>query len=110
MNLNYTYWYFQGIIKPEICNRIIALGKDLNINRGEVNRDESKGVDEYSAEDMNNLLKVRDSHIAWIDEPWIHNLIKPLIQKANENAGWNFQWNYTENMQFTIYNLSLIHI
>lgn len=104
MNLNYTYWYFQGIIKPEICDRIINIGKDLNIKRGEVNREETKRIEEYSEEEMNDLLKFRDSHISWIDEPWIHNLIKPLIQKANEMAGWNFQWDCTEIMQFTIYN------
>ena len=104
MNLNYTYWYFQGIIKPEICNRIIDIGKDLNIKRGEVNREETKRIEEYSEEEMNDLLKFRDSHISWIDEPWVHNLIKPLIQKANEMAGWNFQWDCTEIMQFTIYN------
>ena len=58
MNLNYTYWYFQGIIKPEICDRIINIGKDLNIRQGEVNRSETKGTEEYSEEEMNDLLKV----------------------------------------------------
>ncbi len=28
MILDYSYWYFKGIIKPEICDRIVSIGKN----------------------------------------------------------------------------------
>ena len=34
---------------------------------------------------------------------WIYNEIQPYVQTANTNAGWNFQWDYSESCQFTKY-------
>lgn len=103
MNLKYNYWYFKGAIKPEICDRIIKMGEQQSHSLGEVNRKSSKGIEDYTEEDYEALFKARNSYVSWLDEPWIYNIIKPYIQKANERAGWNFQWDYTETLQFTKY-------
>ena len=34
---------------------------------------------------------------------WIYKEIQPYIHQANNNAGWNFDWDYSESCQFTIY-------
>lgn len=103
MNLKYNYWYFKEAISPEICDRIVSIGNSRTLNYGEINRESSKGIEEYSEEDYDHLFKTRNSHIAWLDIPWIYNILKPYIQRANEMAGWNFQWDYTEQLQFTTY-------
>ena len=103
MNLKHSYWYFKGVIKPEICNRIIAMGKRRCNKLGQVNKESPKEVEEYSQEELDTLLKVRNSHVAWLDEPWIYNILKPLVDEANKNAEWNFQWDTTESAQFTEY-------
>ena len=33
----------------------------------------------------------------------IYKEIQPYIHQANNNAGWNFDWDYSESCQFTIY-------
>jgi PKHD-type hydroxylase len=103
MNLENSYWYFRGAIKPEICDRIIAMGKAKCTKLGQVNQKSPKELEELSQEELDDLLKVRNSHVSWLDEPWIFNILRPLINKANEDAGWNFQWDISESAQFTEY-------
>ena len=103
MNLKYSYWYFTGVIPPEVCDRIIAIGKKEVPKLGQVNRRDAKTVDEYTDAEVEELKSTRDSHISWLDLPWIYNILKPLVNQANKDAGWNFQWDYTEQAQFTIY-------
>ena len=45
----------------------------------------------------------RDCKVAWINDKWIYDIINPFIHKANKEAGWNFQWDWNESSQFTIY-------
>ena len=42
MNLKHSYWYFKGVIKPEICDRIIAMGKRRCNKLGQVNKESPK--------------------------------------------------------------------
>lgn len=39
----------------------------------------------------------------WLNYNWIYRIIHPYIDEANQNAGWNFEWNWTETSQFTEY-------
>lgn len=47
---------------------------------------------------------VRDSEVAWLTESWLYDLIHPFIHQANELAGWNWQWDWSEPFQFTKYH------
>ena len=50
-----------------------------------------------------NLFKQRNSKIVWLNDPWIYRYIMPFVAKANINAGWNFQYDVSEQCQFTKY-------
>ena len=52
---------------------------------------------------IKDLKKKRDSNIVWMNDRWIYKEIQPYIHSANVNAGWNFQWDYSESCQFTKY-------
>ncbi len=123
MQLKYSYFYFKSAIPPETCQRIIDLGKSklesersqgLNVEaytfgdrqkgalsdapaQGELSRQELKkqGVTE---------AYVRDSEVTWLADRWLYDLIHPFIREANAKAGWNFEWDYSEHFQFTVYN------
>ena len=105
MNLKYNYWYFQGVIRPEICDRIIAIGNEKRPQLGQIDRVRKKKEEEFTDEEIKDLKETRDSHVAFLDTPWIFNILKPWIQQANESAGWNFQWDHTESLQFTKYDV-----
>lgn len=125
MILKYNYWYFLKAIPPYICNQIIEAGL-TSMAEAEKTHGESvslastgdwrqRGNDDrkpVNSSSMQSLSKqgvdiektyVRDSNVAWLNDKSIYELIWPFIKQANTSAGWNFEWDYTEDLQFTKY-------
>lgn len=46
---------------------------------------------------------IRDTHISWLNDQDIYGWLHPYLQRANYEAGWNFQWDWSESLQFTKY-------
>lgn len=46
----------------------------------------------------------RDTKVVFLADTWIYQVTNPIVQAANEKAGWNFQWDYNEPVQFAKYN------
>ena len=103
MNLTNYYWYFQSVIPERICDDIVRYGKSLQdqmaVTGGYGNRPLSK-------KETKDLKKKRNSDIVWMNDRWIYKEIQPYINQANINAGWNFEWDYSESCQFTKYKLN----
>jgi PKHD-type hydroxylase len=103
MNISNYYWYFTAAIPPKLCDDIIkfSLSKQEHLARtgGFGNR-------ELSKEEIKNLKRKRNSDLVWLNENWIYRELHPYIHKANKNAGWNFEWDGSENCQFTKYKLN----
>jgi PKHD-type hydroxylase len=96
------YYYFKEVIPKHICNNIVkyALTKDSKVGIiGDVEKANLK-----SKKYVLNLQKVRNSNIVWLREPWLYNQIMPFVHEANRHAGWNFDFDFSEDCQFTIYN------
>ncbi len=132
MILNYNYWYFISALPPEVCNQIVEYGLtklyDQELKYGSKSTDATTGdmkqKDSLIGESTNapsisqskytiDGLKrkgisaeksyIRDSKVTFLDDRWLYELIWPYIKKANDLAGWNFEWDFTENLQFTKY-------
>ena len=108
MNLSNYYWYFQSAVPPRICDDIIKYGKAEKKNEvmgitGGFGRDRDLNQHPLTKEEMKDLKKKRDSNIVWMNDNWIYKEVHPYIKMANENAGWNFTWNWSESCQFTKY-------
>jgi len=95
-----TYWCFKKALTPQVCETI----KEFSLNKkkefavtGNINKKS------LSKEKKQEILTTRNSNIVWLNEKWIYNILHPYIVTANEKAGWDFQWNSSENVQFTIY-------
>ena len=108
MNLKNFYWYFPKALPERICNDIIKYGNMKNEKiaiTGKYTEKAEKGKP-LSENEIIDLKKKRDSNIVWLDENWIYKEIHPYIRAANINAGWNFEWDWTERCQFTKYKLN----
>ena len=66
------------------------------------NRDLKKNP--LTKKETRDLKKKRDSNIVWMNDRWIYKEIHPYIHMANISAGWNFQWDVSEDSQFTKYS------
>ena len=95
MNLKYNYWFFKNALASHECSRIIKYGLSQKDQRA------LTGIEGNTASDKN----LRNSHVSFFSEPWIYKLILPYVQIANKNSGWNYEWSYTEPIQFTKYKL-----
>ena len=89
MILKHNYYYFKKAIPLSTCKKILKAGR-------------KKIIETATTKDIksNNIRKCK---IAWIDDKWIYDIINPFIHSANKQAGWNFQWDWNESSQFTIY-------
>jgi PKHD-type hydroxylase len=93
------YWFWESAIPSNICNDIIKHG---------LSKQESKAftgtADEPTPEETAD--KIRQSNVSWLNDRWIYNTLHPYVNAANKNAGWNFDWDWSENIQFTKYKLN----
>jgi PKHD-type hydroxylase len=108
MNISNYYWYFTSVIPPRICDMIVQYGKAekqrevLALTGGlKIGRDLKK--EPLSQKELKDLKKKRDSNIVWMNDKWIYKEIQPYVNQANRNAGWNFEWDWSESCQFTKY-------
>lgn len=104
MNIKEHYWFFQSALSPKICDEILKYGKK---NRKQIGTIAGNDVNDLKGKEKKKaitvLKKTRYSNVAWLNEPWIFKEIQPYIHAANKNAGWNFEWDWTESAQFTVY-------
>jgi len=100
MNLIHYYWYFKSIIPERICNDIVKYGHQMQDQMAVTGGYENKKLDKKQVKD---LKKKRDSNVVWMSDKWIYREIQPYIHEANRNAGWNFEWDFSEACQFTKY-------
>jgi PKHD-type hydroxylase len=131
MILKNNYYWFQAALSEAQCNMIIEHGIEEMARMEKMYGDKStdattfdhrqKGGELGSAPageiasgalDKQQLkrkglkeedLYIRDTKVSWLSDPWIYEIFHPYIHQANLDAGWNFEWDWTEPGQFTKY-------
>ena len=91
MNLINDYWFFEEALSKKQCNEILKL------------KEKNKFKEAVVGEKDELIKKDRTSDIFWTSEPFIYEYIRPYVHTANQNAGWNFDYDYAEAAQFTEY-------
>mgnify|MGYP003643393429 FL=1 len=100
MNLKNTFWFFEKALTPEFCDKIIKLGIKKNPSLGVIKKYQNKKI---TSKDLKDLKKTRNSNTAFIDDAELYKKIDEFFLVANRNAGWNFEFDYYESTQFTVY-------
>ena len=97
------YWFFKSALPSRICDDIIKHALSKSETMGKTDGFEKKDL---SKDELKSLKKLRNSDLVWLNDPWIYKEIIPYIDAANKDAGWNFQWDSSEDLQFTKYKLN----
>jgi PKHD-type hydroxylase len=92
MLLDYHFYHFDSYFTKKFCNQVINFGKKINLQKGVVGNN-----------DLNT--SIRDSNVCFLNENWIKKEIYFLIKEAND-ATWNYNLSFPENIQFTEYALN----
>ena len=133
MDLKNFYYYFQSALNPEICKNIIDNGnkkieelkikgikteaetmgqnhkqalEQINKNIEPLNDKSIYEIKEQKTDLNLNNIYYRDSEICWMDDQWLYDLIYPFIHKANDKAGWKYDFDNSESFQFTKYGIN----
>ena len=137
MQLQNSYWSFQSALTEDQCDRILELGttemSNLVKNGKPIDASTFTGTDKASKEkdrSKENLLvsmanltidevkrkkidldKIydRDVHIAMFSDDEVYSWLWPFCKLANSSAGWNFDWDFSEPMQFGKYSENQFH-
>ena len=99
MNYKKLFYYFDSAFSPFLCDKIIEEGYSNNPNIALI------GSGDYNRrkKEIEQTKKIRNSNISWIDDWWVKRELEPYVKRANEMAGWNFNFTKSEASQFTIY-------
>ena len=107
MQLENGYYYFQSVLTPKFCNEVLEYGKSHQKQiglTGKIGKNRDIKTNPLTKKELKDLKKTRDSEIVWLNERWIYREIFPYIKEANQKAGWNFDWDWSESCQFTKYS------
>jgi PKHD-type hydroxylase len=96
MNLKEYVWIFPSAINSKTCDEIVEYGLQKTLEVARTGDGKNNDTPENSS-------KKRKSEVTWLDDRWLYDLIQPYVSEANVEAGWNFQWDYSEKIQFTKY-------
>jgi len=108
MNSENKYWYFSSQLSKNFCENVIDFAnkqKEEKALTGSQTDKINKG-ENLTEEDLKNLKNKRDSNIVWLNDQWLYDEIFPYVEIANKNAGWNFDIDWAESIQFTKYKLN----
>lgn len=83
------WWTYDKLFDAATCDRLIAHGTGL-------------GLEEATLRNA-ALGDKRRTEIAWIREPWAYELVEPWVYRANREAGWNFDVERMQSLQFGVY-------
>ena len=107
MNLKNYYYYFQSALSTKLCDDILKYGKLHKSSEGLTDVSENfkniNDISQLSDLQKKEIYSKRKSKISWLKDNWIFKEILPYVHQANKLAGWNFDFDYTESSQFTIY-------
>tara|TARA_R100000900_G_scaffold9435_3_gene8673 strand:- start:3055 stop:3690 length:636 start_codon:yes stop_codon:yes gene_type:complete len=99
MLLKYYYWWHQNVLPVTFIDDIFKLVKDKKFQEAT-----TIGADNKKTTIKKQKKNKRNTKVVFIAEPWIYETINPIVNAANERAGWNFEWDYNEPVQFAKYN------
>jgi len=125
MQLKHNYYYFTSALTKSDCEKILNAGfkklqeyEENNIDKTAVTRDDKVSKqknDKRIPKNEKTLFQlkkegkhfddvyVRDSEVCFLNDLWLYDIISPYIKKANISAGWNFEIDAFEDLQFTVY-------
>ena len=107
MYLKHAYWHYHNIVPKRYCDYIIKYAKE-NYKEiiGSTSWNDKKfqhKVQSGDTEAMKKQYEIRKSNVIFFSDEWVYRLIRDPIKNANINADWNFDYDWFQACQFTIY-------
>ena len=90
-----NYWFWNGVLSTEICDTLILEGDKLISIDGSIGNIDARGTYDPT---------IRETNVSFFDTyHWIHGICLHYANIANQNAGWNLDITYPQNVQYARY-------
>ena len=116
-----AYYWMKSVLDNETCDKIINLGLSkvpkTASTRGNKQKTSEKSIsqEDKTLEDIGysdhifdigekKEYHIRVSEVSWLNDKWMYDIFHPYVHHANKQAGWNWQWDFSESFQFTVYH------
>ena len=103
MLLKYYYYWQQNVLPVTFIDSIFKTIEEEKYEDGVTFGTSTSDTSKKRKLNAQKKTK-RNTSIKWLEEPWIYNVTNPIVECANREAGWNFDWNYNEPIQFAKYS------
>jgi len=97
------YWFFENALSNETCNKIIKIGTSKKIDLGRIHSFDKNNFKNLNRNQKSNMKKIRNSHVTFLNDKWLHKTLNQYVFLANKNSKWNYQIDYSEPVQFSKY-------
>ena len=104
--LENSLWYFKSALSPKFCDDVIKHALSKPEEMAKVGFSDKKNKKKLTKQEIRQSKFKRNSDVVWLDDAWVLKELQPYVEMANRIAGWNFQWDYSETVQFTKYKLN----
>ena len=101
MNLKWLWYSFEKVIADTVCDQMVDLLKQSKKSRGTIGAFKDKK--NLTKQEQRSFDKTRKSHVFFSNLEWLYRYTHPWVHEANRKAGWNVQWNLSEDCQLTRY-------
>lgn len=93
MRLQHSAWVFDQALNKATCDELIRIGNEQIIEEATVDGGKQPAK------------KTRICKTGWIYDPYIMDQIMEYVSTANVQAGWNFDYDTPQAIQFTKYEV-----
>jgi len=93
MRLKNNSWVFEKALTKEQCEELIQYGNE------QISDTATTGGGKTPKKTL------RSSEVAWLHDPWILEILEDYVENANHYAGWGFEWQLQNQVQFTKYGV-----
>ena len=104
-SINEWFTFGEGAVDKNTCNKIKKLASKKwetpSVDTKKEISDEERRTgkkDDYKPD-----TKIRISDIAWCNDQWLYDVIWPIMEQANKEAGWRYEIKAAESCQITRY-------
>jgi len=99
MLLKYYYYWQQDVLPITFINNILKTVKETKLVEAT-----TMNLEKRKSSINKQKKEKRDTKVIFLTDPWIYQITNPIVDRANREAGWNFEWDYSEPVQFAKYS------
>ena len=96
-----TFYFFENGLSHRFCDNVVKHGLSKKFKQAVIGGKTLKNTPKKELDFVTE--NIRNFNTNWSSQQWLYKELRPFINFANKETGWNFQHDWIESLQFTKY-------